>query len=200
LNPHEARFLGFLASVTLVEAAIHKDEKLKRRGYYLMLDAIEAWPEFNLFTAGYTASGNPADSAAYRQALEWEWRDIDVCVNERVDRDNPDFAKYMPLATSEGPKRACWNTWIAPHNFEGFFLNMGDMLVKAGEWRTARIMYANAKLSPTYAQWKFRDVLERRIAEAQANVTVFGAPRPDDTNRMRMMEASPFACMACHRQ
>jgi hypothetical protein len=55
--------------------------------------------------------------------------------------------------STDGKKRACWNSWIAPHNFEGFFLNMGDMLVKVGDWRTAQKIYANAKLSPDYANW-----------------------------------------------
>jgi len=39
----------------------------------------------------------------------------------------------MSKKTKEGKKRVCWNSWIAPHNFEGFFLNMGDMLVKSGD-------------------------------------------------------------------
>jgi hypothetical protein len=107
----------------------------------------------------------------------------------------------MAMETTEGPKRACWNSWIAPHNFEGFFMNMGDMLVKAGEWQTAQIIYADAKLSATYDQWKFRDVLEERIAAAQVNVTVFNESAPGaDKSRQRMMIATPFACMACHQQ
>lgn len=105
------------------------------------------------------------------------------------------------MQTTEGAKRVCWNSWIAPHNLEGFFLNLGDMLVKAGEWQTAQKMYANAKLSPSYPQWKFRDVLEDRIASAQANVTIFNAPaRSADKVRERMMIVSPFSCMACHQQ
>lgn len=201
LNPHEPRYLGFLASATQAEGSIHKDEKITRRGYYLMLDAIDAWPEFNLFTGGYVASRLPADSKQFKQALQWQWQDLDVCVNGKVDRANPAFARYMALETTEGPKRACWNSWIAPHNFEGFFLNMGDMLVKAGEWQTAQIIYADAKLSATYPQWKFRDVLEERIAAAQANVTVFNESAPGaDKSRQRMMIAAPFACMACHQQ
>ena len=40
----------------------------------------------------------------------------------------------MTLETKEGARRACWNSRIAPHNLEGFFLNMGDMLVKSGDW------------------------------------------------------------------
>ena len=107
----------------------------------------------------------------------------------------------MALATTEGPKRVCWNSWIAPHNFEGFFLNMGDMLVKSGDWQTAQKIYANARLSPTYAQWKFKPVLEARIAQAQANVAPFGA---EDGGRSAggavLMNKSDHACMACHQQ
>jgi hypothetical protein len=43
-----------------------------------------------------------------------------------------------------GPKRVCWNSWIAPHN-----------------------------LTTDYAAWPYRDLLEARIANAAANVEVF---------------------------
>ena len=55
LDPKEARYLGFYASLLMAEGTIHKDEKMVRRGYFTMKDAVAAWPEFNLFTAGYTA-------------------------------------------------------------------------------------------------------------------------------------------------
>lgn len=201
LNPHEPRYLGFLAATTLAEGSIHKDEKVTRRGYYLMLDAIDAWPEFNLFTAGYGPSRLPADTKQYKQALQWQWQTLDACVGQHIDRASVEYAKYMSMETTEGRKRVCWNSWIAPHNFEGFFLNMGDMLVKAGDWRVAQKAYANAKLSATYPQWRFRDVLEERIAAAEANVAIFNAPTASaDKNRQRMMIASPFSCMACHQQ
>jgi hypothetical protein len=198
LNSSDARYLGFLAGHTVAEGTLHKDERLVRRGYYMLLEAIEAWPEFNLFTAGYVMSRLPADSPRFKEGLEWQWRNLDVCVQERIDRTNPDYAKYMRLETKEGAKRACWNSWIAPHNLEGFFLNMGDMLVKSGDWQTAQKIYANAKLSRDYATWKFAAVLEARIAQAQDNVAAFngaqGAPvRP-------IMINSAFACTGCHQQ
>jgi uncharacterized protein YceK len=199
LNPDDARYLGFLASATLSEGNIHHDEAETRRGYYLMLDAIKAYPEFNLFTAGYTMSGQPADSDRYKQALEWQWQNLDVCVGEKVDRKSAAYAKYMPQATDKGIKRVCWNTWIAPHNFEGFFLNMGDMQVKSGDWQTGRKLYENAKLSSTYEQWKFREVLEQRIRDAQQNVAAFNA-KPDAANHKPLMGASSFSCVACHQQ
>jgi hypothetical protein len=55
--------------------------------------------------------------------------------------------------TQTGKKRPCSNSWIAPHNFEGFFLNMGGMIVKQGDTATARRVYANARLSKTYDAW-----------------------------------------------
>jgi hypothetical protein len=203
LNPHEARYLGFLASATLAAGSIAHDEAQSRRGYFEMLDAIKAWPEFNLFTAGYVLSQQPPGSARFQQAMEYQWRNLDVCIGHRIDRGNPDYARYMSLYAVSGAKRVCWNSWIAPHNFEGFFLNMGDMLVASGDWQHARSIYANARLSSTYAQWQYRDVLEQRIVNAQANVERFRAPPPTPGRTApgpRMMFAEDFACMACHQQ
>jgi hypothetical protein len=200
LNPGEARFKGFQASMMLAEASIHQDEKLRRRGYFTMLEAVDAWPEFNLFTAGYAFSGQPADSERFKQGLEMQWRTLDLCSGTTVDRRNPDFAAYMRLQTLQGPKRVCWNSWIAPHNFEGFFLNMGDMVVKSGDWATAQKVYANARHSPTYASWPYRPALEARIEQAQANVAAFTAPPGPAAGDRVMMGQSRFACMACHQK
>jgi hypothetical protein len=199
LDPTDARYLGFLAGHLVVEGTLHQDERLTREGYYLLLDAIKAWPEFNLFTAGYVLSRLPADSSRFQEGLEWQWRTLDECIGEKIDRANPDYAQYMALETKEGKKRACWNSWIAPHNFEGFFLNMGDMLVKAGDWQTAQKIYANAKHSKEYASWKYQAVLDERIEQAQTNVALFNAP-PDATAQASIMINSEFACMACHQQ
>lgn len=198
LNPADARILGFLAGHTVAEGTLHQDEKLTREGYFLMLDAIEAWPEFNLFTGGYVMSRLPADSPQFQEGLEWQWRNLDECIEGKLDRTNPDYSQYMSLETKEGQKRACWNSWIAPHNLEGFFLNMGDMLVKSGDWQTAQKIYANAKLSKEYASWKYQAVLDDRIKQAQDNVALFNAP--NETADARIMINSEFACMACHQQ
>ena len=198
LDPSDARVQGFLAGHTLIEGNLHKDEKLTREGYFMMLDAVKAWPEFNMFTGGFVFSRLPADSPRFRQGLEWQWRTLDICIGGKLDRANPDYTPYMGLETRTGKKRACWNSWIAPHNLEGFFLNMGDMLVKAGDWRTAQKIYANAKLPKEYATWKYQVSLDERIAQAEANVARFRAAAPSPGPRM--MIDSEFACMACHRE
>jgi hypothetical protein len=194
LAPGEARYLGFLGSLTVSEGTIHGDEKAVRRGYYLLRDSIDAWPEFNLFTAGYTLSRLPADAPGFREALDWQWRTLDLCAERAIDRRTADVSGAMALRTTEGPKRACWNSTIAPYNFEGFFLNMGDMLVKSGDPALARRVYAQAKLSSDYGSWPYRAVLERRIDEADANVAAFRAGTGTP-----MMGRSAFACTACHQ-
>lgn len=198
LDPGDARKVGFLGGTTVAEGTIDGNEKLIRRGYYIMKDGIKAWPEFNLFTAGYVLSQLPADNPRYQEGLEYQWETLDICAGEKLDRKNPDYSKYMALETREGPKRACWNSWIAPYNFEGFMLNFGDMLVKSGDWQTAEKVYALARLSRSYATWPYRDVLEDRIRRAQGNVAVFNSP--DRGGRNGLMIRSAFACMACHQQ
>jgi hypothetical protein len=198
LDPSDARYLGFLAAMTMAEANIDKDERLTREGYFMLQRAIRDWPEFNLFTGGYVMSRLPADSPQFKQGLEWQWENLCECASEPVDRADLDWSKYMPQETTEGKKRVCWNSWIAPHNFEGFFLNMGDMLVKSGDWQTAKKVYANAKLSRDYENWKFRTVLEARIEQAEANVAAFNDASKSPS--VRMMINSEFACMACHQK
>jgi hypothetical protein len=195
LNPSDARTLGFLASALMGEGAIQHDERLTRTGYFTMLDAIKAWPAFNLFTGGYVLSGAPVQSSRFREGLEWEWRDLNACVGHPIDRAHPDFTALLSKVKDV---RACLNTSIAPHNAEGFFLNMGDMLVKSGDWRTAQTMYGNAKLVPEYSTWPFAAVLDERIRTAEINVARFSGPDPNP--RTGMMGDSAFSCMACHQR
>jgi hypothetical protein len=199
LNPRDARYVGFYGALLLSEGTIFKDEKLARRGYFTLRDSIKAFPEFNYFTAGYVMSGLPVDSPRFKEAIEYQWLNLDVCLGEKIDRMRPSYAKYMHRETKEGPKRVCWNSWIAPHNFEGFFLNFGDMLVKAGQPDIAAAIYANAKLTPDYAMWPYRDVLEDRMRNADRYVQTFRQGQPSNTEP-RIMSQTPFNCMGCHQK
>ncbi len=198
LNPKDPRIKGFLADAMLTLGFIGKDEKKNREGYFLGLDAIEQWPEFNLFTMGYIMSTKPSDHPQFKEALQWQWQTLDLCAKTKVDRKNPDYSPYMKNEEDDRLVRkrsACWNSWIAPHNFEGFFLNMGDMLMKAGEIDTAVAIYNNARLSSTFEQWPYRNFLEQRLVVARVareRIPEIFAPKP-------MMAESSFSCMACHQ-
>ncbi len=207
LTPEDARYLGFLGDSQLVEGKIFNDEREQVRGYFTLKKAIHLWPEFNYFTAGYVMSTLPADSEYFKEGLKWQWATLDLCAMQRVSHQNPDFSKYMKNETQTGPQRACWNSWIAPYNFEGFFLNMGDMLVKAGDWKTAVKIYRNAMLASNYSWWPYRQLLENHLVNAKNNVTLFqnqkwetSSPTHETDPGKMILFNSGYGCVACHQR
>ena len=192
----DARILGFDADFRMFEADIQHDPALFSDGLRRGREAIVAWPEFNWFTVGYALSTKPDTSVFFREGLEMQWQTVDACGKTTVSRENPTAESALSvLRTEADPRRlrACKNTWIAPHNMEGFFLNMGDMVVKSGDWRAAQKVYTLAKGVDAYSEWPFREVLETRIREAEHNVPLFRAENGP------IMFRSKFACSACHQ-
>ena len=196
---YDARIHGFDAVFRMIEGDIHRDPELWADGLRHGREAITAWPEFNWFTIGYVLSAKPDTSAYFREALEMQWKTVDACGRTKVDRANPTAEIALGALRMESDplrKRACTNTWIAPHNMEGFFLNMGDMLVKSGNWRTAQKVYLLARGAQGvegYSTWPFQDVLDARVRDAEQNVPAF---RRDNG---LLMFGSKFSCSACHQ-
>lgn len=199
LNPNDARILGFYGDSQLAEGKIFQDQREEVSGYFTLKKAIHQWPQFNYFTGGYVMSSLPADSKEFKEGLEWQWKTLDLCAHQTIDRNNPDFRPYMHFETQTGLDRACWNSWIAPYNFEGFFLNMGDMLVKAGDWQRAIQIYQNAKLASNYSSWPYKKLLEDRIIHAQSNVDSFREEHFIDAKKAILFN-SGYGCVACHQR
>lgn len=197
MNPNDARVLGFYGDSQLVSGQIFNDQREGVRGYFTLKQAINDWPEFNYFTAGYVMSVLSPQTKYFKEALQWQWKTLDACADHKIDRKNPDFSPYMHLATQQGPKRACWNSWIAPYNFEGFFMNMGDMLVKSGDVDTAIKIYRNAKLAKNYSSWPYREMLEKRINNANENVNHFQNKFTDEDKTI--LFNSGRGCVVCHQ-
>ena len=133
INSKDPRTLGFLADLKMTLGSISNDNKLTRQGYFEGLKSIRQWKTFNYFTIGYVLSGLDFDSWQFEKGVDWQWKTLNECYGEKIDKQNPEISKYLELESKETDlhkKRACWNSWIAPHNVEGFYLNMGDMLVK----------------------------------------------------------------------
>lgn len=205
LDNKDARTAGFYAIMHMLEGDIHGDVKLSRQGYFLGSEAIRAWPSFNLFTVGYAMSTIAHTDPRFQEALEWQWETMEECFGRQVNRADPSIEQYLALEASEideQRRRACWNTWIAPHNLEGFFLNMGDMLVKSGQWEMGVKIYENAKRVKQYESWPFKGELEQRIHEANTNVERFrkqylmGQVIKEPT----LMINTSFSCVGCHEQ
>ncbi|MEM7118004.1 MAG: hypothetical protein AAF614_36575 [Chloroflexota bacterium] len=198
LAPDDVRILGWLGSVKLAIGSIHQDEKATRAGYFMLQDAAKAWPEFNGFTAGYAFSPLPATDSVYQEGVAFQWVNLDACAGQTIDRENPDYSLYLSSITTAGDKRTCWNSWIAPYNFEGFFLNMGDMLLKNGHVDQAAEIYRIAQLSESYSSWPYKTVLEDRLANLDLLAQQF--KDADADNEPEIMFNSTYNCMACHQK
>jgi hypothetical protein len=197
LNPDDPRVLGFLAGITLGEGIVLGDTTLVDEGAALFVESIAAWPEFNYFSSGYILSQLPRDDPGFQLGLAQQWANVDVCAGFVVDRMHPDLAATLARDTRAGRLRVCWNSWIAPFNLEGFFLNLGDMLVKDGQVATGVQVYAAARLADNYDRWPYRATLEQRIADAAENATRFNQDPPAAGHAI--MFESPYSCMGCHQ-
>jgi hypothetical protein len=201
LRPEDYRILGWLGSVKLSLGNVHDDQHWVREGYFMLEDGVTAFGEFNLFSKSYVLSIVPRDHPRFEEAVDAMWRSVESCDAGGLDREHPDFAPYFRASASVsllGPKRVCHNLPKAPHNFEGFFLHCGDVLVKAGKPALARVMYENARLEPSFTSWPYRDVLEERIRSAESRALGFAAK--DAADWPEMMVTSRLACSGCHQR
>jgi hypothetical protein len=194
LNPDDARILGWLSSVRIALASIRQNDADTIDAYMGLMEAAMTFPEFNLFTKGFALSQLPVTNPRYSEAVDDMWASLDACFGEQ-DRTNPSFA---PFTSDGGPDRVCVNSDIAPHNFEGFVLNMGNMLLKQGNVELARLVYARAALSESYDQWPFRAVLEDHMARAEEITASFQSQDPASEGAIPMMINAEYGCVACH--
>jgi hypothetical protein len=189
LNPGDHRIIGWLGSARVSLGAVRQDLVLSGEGNRLLREGVNRYPQFNLFTAAFTHAGLPVDSPGFRDALDQLWRNVDNCSGVR-DSDTS-TARIYELALRAD--RSCANSSKVPHNFEGFILNLGDMLLRSGRPDEAMGTYARARLSPTYAEWPYRNLLEERIRNAPE-----AARRAREGQRTPMMAGSAYTCAACH--
>ncbi|WPP50155.1 hypothetical protein [Catalinimonas niigatensis] len=208
LNPHDTRILSFLSSSKIVTGSISKDEGLIREGYFNGLKAIREWKDFSAFSLAYTLSRLPHDDTNYAKALAWmeELANRCYCDGQNFDPESEDCIRFVSQRVEEpkrlGKKRVVPNSWVAPHNVEGFFMTWGDLLVKHGDWEKGASIYAFAKHAPDYENWDYKDVLERRLTHAQQNVTVFRkevkAGEKVAVDHTVLVQTA-IACRSCHQ-
>jgi hypothetical protein len=203
MNDNDPRILGFMADMELAEGQIFNNNLLQVHGYFDGMKAINMWPQFNKFTIGYAFSQLDSKNERYNQAVEWQYETVNDCACYDYEHNikYKEMSELIKKSTDPDVKRACWNGWIAPHNFEGFFLNFGDMLVKKGNWGAGIEMYKAAKLSDSYAEWPYKDMLEERIIYANENVKNFNAPLNEQnlSSQKVILFNSKAACMSCHQ-
>lgn len=191
--------MGCFLGLSLVDTGrATQSVDLMQEGLAVLDDAVQAWPEFNLFCKALAYDGLPASDPDYAKAVEAAFDNLDACIGEPIDRDNPDLTPYLDQATDQGVKRACWNDWIAPHNAEGFYLWMGDLLVKQGKVDQALVLYNNVTLIEEFPSWPYRSLLDDRLnANLDAKAALYRDADPNNDPPVGGQSASR-RCAYCH--
>ena len=196
LAPDDHRIAGWIGSARMPLGQIRQDSALARSGLDLLEESARLYPEFNHFTAGFALSGLPADDPGFAVALDHMQANVDRCLG---GADAPADVSAYEAALRANP--VCANTEKAPHNYEGFMLNLGDMLVKAGEPERARAVYARAELSPTYDDWPYRETIEQRVLDADEAAALFASAAADpEVEEPETVFGSAYSCAACHQR
>ena len=160
---------GYLGITTVHLGQQGNDPDLIAKGDQMLDFAAYQFPEFNNFNRWAAHNTDPKDSDSYKKALDSLWQALDTCAGTTIDRSNPDLKPYLYLQTATGRKKACWSEGtLAPHSFEGFMLNLGNGLVKAGQVEAAKVIFANARYADHYSDWPYRKYLEE-VANSDLN-------------------------------
>jgi hypothetical protein len=188
---------GYLGITTVHLGQMAPNPSLIAQGDQMLDFAAYQFPEFNNFNRWAAHNTDFKDTATYQQALDSLWQGIDACVGSTIDRNNPDLKPYLSLYTNVGRKKACW--WdgsLAPYSFEGYMLNLGNGLVKAGQIDAARVVYHDAHYALNYSTWPYRGVLEAiEASDLNARAALYADNNPQNDPPLGVPNRS---CSYCH--
>jgi len=187
---------GYLGITTVHLGQMTGDPSLIAKGDQILDFAAYQFPEFNNFNRWAAHNSDPRDSATYQKALDSLWQGLDVCAGTKINRTNPDLTPYLGQVTSVGRKKACW--WdgdLAPYSFEGYMLNFGNGLLKAGQVEQARIIFHNAHYASNYGTWPYRAVLDSiENSDLEARAALYA----DNPNNEPPFGVPNRGCSYCH--
>lgn len=179
LLPEDLRVPGFRAAATYLKGVIDRDEELRQTGLEQLRDAIELYPEFNIFDfIGVVAPTVSAHDPLYNEVMQFV--------------GDPLNAACSPFTQPE----ICGNAGKAPHNIEGSLLLFGDLFAKAGDASRAVGFYRLALTPFSTEPWRFRSVVEERLRTVNERITLYRDADP--TNDPPLAGYRAEACAICH--
>lgn len=197
-RPADSRIYGWNGAALFSLGIGFRDQKLISKGYNSLLEGIRINPHYNYNAAAIVMSGLDRDNPYFKEAIDFFWKNIDVCIDQKIDRQNPDIAPFFPKTFPTNDYKFCWNTAKAPYSFEGRYLFMGDALVKNGQPEIAKKIYAFAKVSPTYKDWHFKNLLQERIDKADQYAQMYLSTEKEIREQIPFAKNSSYACVLCH--
>jgi hypothetical protein len=191
LNPNEPHIGPFLGITQMGFGNVANDDKWREKGRKTIEDSI---PLYAPYVNGVLMQGLgavPRNHPYFADATKVVRSVFEGCGGSHAQR--AELSITYPKSSALG---TCWNGGIVSHVWEGAQLIAGDIFVKAGDAEQGRRLYNAAKLSPTYDHWPFRQVLDRRISEADERMALY--LDGDDTNDPPTWMDEHRLCVGCH--
>ncbi len=197
LNSEDTQTLGFLSSLTLALGRIHRNQELVEEGIRLVALSIDVNPVFGLFAAAQAEVQAPVNSPDFQRGIRRFWAYQDECMQTEVDRENTDWAPYLPIEGGEYWK--CQNTANSLHRTEAFLLLFGDALLKAGDLKSAKTMYENVQYISTAKNWKYKYIVKNRLNNLEEHYEALQTADPSD-DPMLVFDSNKIRCSFCHQE
>jgi hypothetical protein len=194
LLPNDDRAPAFGGLGKVIIGNILGDADMRTEGLSDIDEGIRIFPAYSHFLRALASAQAPADSEDFAAVLPHMQAVLDTCGMKKDAAGNEQYLKG-PLP---GALRPCNDDGIVPHVWEGFFINYGDLLLKAGKGADeARSAYERAKLAPRFDKWPFATALQDRIDHADDRAALYADG--DASNDPKLWLQDGHICTGCHQ-
>lgn len=194
LRPESEHVAAFLGVAQVSVGQFIGDESRIERGRAVLEEAVPLHPVYVNGVRAITLGALPRSHPAFSDAVAAMQAVIAGC--GLVASGEEGFSFAYPEGPQPSARRMCNDSGIVAHVWEGIFLTFGDIAVKQGEPARARALYANARSAPSFATWTLRDLLDERIAQADARAALYLDDDPGNDPKT-WMEGDRI-CTGCH--
>jgi hypothetical protein len=192
--PDDDRAPAFGGLAKVVIGNITSNSDLKSEGMSDLAKGIQIFPSYSHFLRALASAESPADSDDFAAVLPELQAVLDTCGAKTDASGSVEYLKG-PLPSA---LRVCNDDGMVPHVWEGFLMNYGDLLLKAGKGAdAARAIYAGAKAAPRFDKWPYASALEDRIDHADDRAALYADS--DTTNDPQIWMQEGHICTGCHQ-
>jgi hypothetical protein len=183
LLPEDTRIAGFRAAATYAAGFVTGDAARVDLGLRLIDAAVATNALFNSFDLfAVVAPVTPGGSAYYQDRV--------LPLVDAIFRDNVTCPTTIP--------EICGDAGMAPHNFEGTLLLLGDIYAKGGRLASAATWYAIGQGVGSGNGYRYESVLDERVANVEARVALYRDADP--ANDPALVGGGGASCVYCHNK
>jgi tetratricopeptide (TPR) repeat protein len=184
LLANDTRIAGFRAAATYAAGYVQGDADRLARGLGLIDEAVAANTLFNAFDLFAVVAPVEPGMGDYYQTR------VLPLVDAIFSGDNLSCPVTLP--------EICSNAGMAPHNFEGTLILLGDIYAKGGRLANASLWYSIARGTGRTTGYRYQAIAEERVATAADRVARY--EDDDPTNDPPLLGGGGGSCKYCHNK